>query len=429
MRHKHVSPRGSLSSLRTKTLLGLAAVVVAFGIASSSASALDDRSDPGTSDQSAWSAGEPRWCYWTPWTTGRGWRHDPRAHFSAAWPCDPWVSPGPTEPTPEPTDPTPTPDPTTPTPDPTPDPTDPTPTDPTPTTPTPTPSPSPTGGPVEDGTCAADPSSCGYPDASNTGVAGDTVLRTIPGDVSEGPGWRANGTSVTIDGDGAVLEDVIVPGSINVTGDDVTIRNVRVGAEGDTWGIGLQHAANTTITQVEILSEGARLEVGIKDVYGDATGTEITKSDIARTATGIQTAQGLIQDNYIHDLEFRGDDHVNGTTSNGNDTPLTIRHNTVFNPLTQTDAVSLFQDFGVEANRTIDDNLLAGGGYTIYGGGDGKIGTSSNIVITNNRISRIFFPQGGYYGPVTAFDAQGPGNVWSGNVWDDGDHAEIGPNG
>lgn len=278
------------------------------------------------------------------------------------------------------------------------------------------------------GTCAPDPSSCGFPDESNTGVVAGTTLREIS-DVAEGPGWRVSGNgAVTISGDGAVLENVIVPGAVDITGDNVTVRNVRILNEGDSWAIGVRHAANTVITNTEILPDGARLEVGVKDVYGDAKNTRITKTEIARTATGIQTAQGLIEDNYIHDLAFREGDHVNGTTSNGGDTPLTIRHNTIFNPQTQTDAISLFQDFGVEANRTIDNNLLAGGGYTIYGG-DGRKGISRHIVFTDNRVSRMFFARGGSYGPVTAFDPEGPGNVWSGNVWDDGDNSELGYNG
>ena len=63
-----------------------------------------------------------------------------------------------------------------------------------------------------------------------------------------------------------------------------------------------------------------------------------------------------------------GGDHLNGTTSNGSTTPLAIIHNTIFNAHGQTDAISLFEDFGTEANREISDNLVAGGGYTIYGG-------------------------------------------------------------
>jgi hypothetical protein len=253
--------------------------------------------------------------------------------------------------------------------------------------------------------CAAQPSSCGYPDATNTGVAPGTDLRTIEGDV-------------TLDQDGAVLENAVVTGSVTIAAKGVIVRNVRILEAGDSWAIDLRHAQNATISNCEIVPGADRLMVGIKDIYGDSQGTVVQGCEIVRTTTGIQIGQGLIQDNYVHDMAYQSGDHLNGTTSNGSTSPLTIRHNTIFNQEEQTDAVSLFQDFGLEANRTITDNLLAGGGYTIYGG-EGEKGTTSNIVITDNRIARLFFPRGGYYGPVAHFDRSGSGNVWSGNVWDD----------
>ena len=69
------------------------------------------------------------------------------------------------------------------------------------------------------------------------------------------------------------------------------------------------------------------------------------------------------------------------------------------------------------ANVTIDDNLLAGGGYTIYGG-QGSKGQPSHIVITKNRISTRFFRRGGQWGPAAYFSTHAAGDVWSGNVWD-----------
>ena len=111
-------------------------------------------------------------------------------------------------------------------------------------------------------------------------------------------------------------------------------------------------------------------------------------------------------------------DHINGVTSNGATGQLTIRDNTILNQFDQTDAIGLFQDFGVEANRLITGNLLAGGGYTIYGGDNEQFGVTSNIKITNNRFSDIYFPAAGAYGPLAYFDAQGVGNEWSGNYWD-----------
>ena len=223
--------------------------------------------------------------------------------------------------------------------------------------------------------------------------------------------------NVSITQDGAVLEDKIITGSVDIQADNVTVRNVRILEDGESWAIALRHANNATISNCEIMPQSSRLMVGIKDIYGDSNGTVVRGCEIVQTSTGIQIGQGLIENNYIHDMGYKSGDHLNGTTSNGSTKQLTIRHNTIFNQESQTDAISLFQDFGLEANRTITDNLLAGGGYTIYGG-EGTHGETYNIVITNNRISRMFFPNGGYWGPVAHFERSNSGNQWSGNVWD-----------
>ena len=204
---------------------------------------------------------------------------------------------------------------------------------------------------------------------------------------------------------------------------DVTIKNSRIIVSGEGWGIALRHANGVTIQNNEIAgpssSGPSRLMVGIKDIYADSTGIKVLRNDIWATSTGVQIESGLIQGNYIHDLGMTGSDHVNGTTSNGGTRLLEIRGNTIFNKYDQTDAISLFQDFGPQANRVIDGNLLAGGGYTIYAGANpGKESTATNIAVTNNRISRMYYPQGGSYGPATAYNPGG-GNTWSGNTWDD----------
>ena len=71
------------------------------------------------------------------------------------------------------------------------------------------------------------------------------------------------------------------------------------------------------------------------------------------------------------------------------------------------------------ANRLIDNNLLAGGGYTIYAGQNPGGLKTYNIRVTNNRISKKFYPRGGSFGPATAHNKFGSGNVWSNNVWDE----------
>lgn len=270
--------------------------------------------------------------------------------------------------------------------------------------------------------CAPLPSRCGYPDSTNTGVKPEAVLQRIPDDVAAGEGWHFDPRGwIVIDGNGTRFENFETNARIEVSADDVSISNVRINEVGDTFGIGLRSTDNTRITDSEIGSPNAsnRLEVGIKDVYGNSTNTVVARNEIFHTSTGVQIAQGLIEDNYIHSMALKVDDHVNGTTSNGSTVPMIIRHNTIFNQLNQTDAISLFPDFGQEGNRLIEDNLMAGGSYVFYGGDKAGYPAAFNIRVIDNRFSRIFYPDGGVFGPVTGFNSNGQDNVWSGNVWDD----------
>lgn len=245
-------------------------------------------------------------------------------------------------------------------------------------------------------------------------------MRRVPQDVTSGPGWAWDSRGwLAVNTDGAVVENLIVSGPIDVSGTNVTIRNNRSLVTGDNWAIALRHTVNATVANNEIGVQGAtRLAVGIKDIYGDATDSKILRNNILNVDTGIQISQGLIEGNYIHDMGLQSGDHINGVTSNGSTAQLTIRANTILNRFDQTDAIGLFQDFGIEANRLITGNLLAGGGYTIYGGANERFGKTYNIKVTNNRISNTYYPNGGSYGPVAYYDPTGTGNQWTGNIWD-----------
>jgi hypothetical protein len=272
--------------------------------------------------------------------------------------------------------------------------------------------------------CAAAPSSCGYPDATTTGVPAGTTLKTVPTQVSSGPGWSYNsGGWVQVTGNGANLTGLYIPYNVNVAASNVTLNDDEITSSGSTsYGVTLRHIANVTVENSTISGLNAssgRLMVGVKDIYGDSTGLQVLNNNISYSSTGVQVEQGMVQGNYIHDMGYLPGDHINGVTSNGGQTGLlTVSGNTILCNHNQTDAVSLFEDFGVQTNRVITNNLLAGGSYTIYGGQNVGGVTTSNITITNNRVSTMYYTNGGVYGPVTGFNAKGAGDTFAGNSWD-----------
>src|SRR5260370_21513565 len=80
---------------------------------------------------------------------------------------------------------------------------------------------------------------------------------------------------------------------------------------------------------------------------------------------------------------------------------MTICGNTIFNDLGQTDDINLDASGAGQdvANKTVVNNLLAGGGYSVYGGRSRNRPTS-NIVIEDNEFGRLFYPQGRPYRPA-----------------------------
>jgi len=273
--------------------------------------------------------------------------------------------------------------------------------------------------------CATTLSNCSYPGPGNTGVPAGTTLKSVPAQVSSGPGWSYNAATntVTVTVKGTVLSGLSIAGPLQVNASNVTVMNVKV-VTNTTFGISLAHTANVTIENSTISGQNSttgRLGSAIDDVYGDSTGMVIKNNNISNFKTAIQISTGLAQGNYIHDPGYVAGDHTNGFYVNGGTQPLTISGNTIFDSLGQTDAINL--DAGTPgpaapvANKTIKNNILAGGSYTIYGGAASGSPTT-NIIITGNRFGQLYYAKSGQYGPVYYYNSAGMGNTWSGNSWD-----------
>jgi hypothetical protein len=270
--------------------------------------------------------------------------------------------------------------------------------------------------------CAARPSACGYPDATNTGVPAGTTLKTVPGQVTSGTGWSystATGT-LTVSGNGATLTGLKITGNVNITASNVTLNNDTVVSDGGTFGISLRHTANVTIQNSNVGGANAttgRVNYAVDDIYGDSTGLVVKNDNITNWRVGVNAEAGLITANYIHSPGFQAGDHTDGIYDSEGTSQLTISNNTILNSLNQACAIMLQSAAGVPvSNLAVTGNFLAGGGYTIYAGGAQN--DSTNIVITGNRFGQQYFTTSGQYGPDAQYQASGAGNTWSGNIWD-----------
>jgi hypothetical protein len=176
-----------------------------------------------------------------------------------------------------------------------------------------------------------------------------------------------------------------VRGCIRVTAPNVTIKNVKV-----TCNSG----GGRNYTRVNTSSTGlllADVEINCLNDFGSAIGSDnftALRVNVHNCENGFNVgAPGnvLIRDSYIHDLwvDANDDAHADGIQIGEGASNLTIYHNVIHNPNGQTAAIIMWNEGGAQNNNVaITNNLLAGGGYTLY---CGRVGTSVNVAITGNR--------------------------------------------
>jgi hypothetical protein len=278
--------------------------------------------------------------------------------------------------------------------------------------------------------CAVSPHTCGYPDATNTGVPAGTSLLSVPGQVTSGDGWHWDPRGwLSITKSGAVLSGVSIDATISVEAPNVTIRDSYINcAGGCLYNVIIRNTAtgsaadadNTTIEDSTIIDTSNTSPVGVE--AEEVSDTHILRDNISGEGSGVLFGGGggTVEDSYIHDLAqccgFHNEDFQ--STAGGD---ATISHNTMFNAAGQTATIMITHDFGSQSNVTIDNNLLAGGGYSIYGGdtGENPAAPATGIRITNNRLSDLYYQKCGFYGWLVDFNVPAAsGNVVSGNVWD-----------
>lgn len=291
--------------------------------------------------------------------------------------------------------------------------------------------------------CGDSPSSCGFPDGSNTGYSVDGVTLAQM-QIHHGP-WY-------ITSDNKTISKIDTDGPIIISGSHDTVTDVRVTMDDPSQpaiqlvsGASSPTIKDSVIRGTDTTSTGA-MELAVKDMLGTpVTGILIDKVNVYNTGGGFQFYDGTVSNSYVHIMTDGGSQgwHVEAYNSTGNcgdcnppygPHPVYITHNTFLNQVGQTAAIYEGADFSASQNIHADHNLLAGGGYTVYGGGLG-VGSQANpkdITFTNNVFSTLYYPRtgcsGSYgcFGPDAYYSTSAPGDAWTNNT-DDGTGALVGP--
>jgi hypothetical protein len=237
-----------------------------------------------------------------------------------------------------------------------------------------------------------------FPDETSTGVPAGTEL-TPSG-------------SLLIEREGTIVDGLDISGCITVQASHVLIRNTRIRGRGECLG-GYQIATgydfwDIVVEDVEIDGLGHADGAGIC-----CSGFTVTRANIHDVGVGIHWNENVVvEDSFIHALVAENESHNDGIMTNGDGGNAVFRHNRIENPLTQTSAFAIFADFGGVTDVLVENNLFAGGGWTVYAGGGGE--APSRLRFIGNRFSRRLFPDGGEFGPVTgaSVDIEWVDNVW-----------------
>lgn len=249
------------------------------------------------------------------------------------------------------------------------------------------------------------PQSGSWPTAATTGYPAGTNLTPMGG--------------ITITTDGAVYDAVEFNGDVVVKANNVTIRNSKVNGRIDIRA----PYAGLLVQRVEIAGPGAGYTTKYPGIgYDNFTADGV---NIHGWGDGAMFDSNVtIKNSWIHDIPVSGDSHNQAILSLGGPN-FTIVNNRLDagNEGNFTAALSFLNQWDSFTDTLVQGNLFNGGGYCVYAGGEDKGNAarpSSNVRFLDNSFGTEKNPKCGYYGPATAFDSSGAGNVWSGNAMTNG---------
>jgi Right handed beta helix region len=223
-------------------------------------------------------------------------------------------------------------------------------------------------------------STSSWPDETNTGAPAEVKLKP------SGP--------LAINVTGTAISGLDIHGGVLINADNVTIEMSRIAA--NEWAVIKIGPSRTGVVVRDCTIDGmgaAPDGTGNQGIMGQGT---FLRNNISNVENGIVITgnNNVIEDNFIHDLNAGGKPHYDGIQIDGGISDVMIRHNTIINAHGAAGAIMIDNEFGPVSNVVIENNLLAGGSYTIYSDAKFNSNPITDVSITNNHIAA------GQYGPV-----------------------------
>lgn len=263
---------------------------------------------------------------------------------------------------------------------------------------------------------------CGWPGPASTGYPdGQVFSKTVSG-------------GLVITADNTVIDGYKISGGVQVRAQNVTIKNSWItnnaGGANGSGVVNINPGYSATIdrnlldgqnaTHTCIWHEGKSMVATGNECIGANDGIFSWASKVGVDGTGDNFR---IENNWLHAFTTSAaNGHVDGYQTEGAKNGV-IRHNTIDVSESQTSAISIWNSRKSADNIVVDNNLLTGGGFTVYAEDYSPSEASpaggysvTNISFTNNRFSTVHYSCIGYWG--VWFPRGAPTDGWkrTGNV-------------
>lgn len=260
-----------------------------------------------------------------------------------------------------------------------------------------------------------------YPNYPTDEIAQAQALTAVPGTITSGAGWAWNTTdkAIYVTGANATLTGLDIDGQVIVQATGVTIQRCRVVMNvpnGNIYAIECD-TGTTVIQDCDIRSNDTTTGTVGTLVVGTYT---IRRCSLWGAENGLDTGPGCsVTHCYIDRLYNAGAAHADCIQMAGGVTDILIQHNTLLcrgiDNTNGTGAVNIPPASTGVLRITVQDNLVGGGSYTMYGPQSGAVSDGS-VKLLNNKFTTHFNSTVGEFGPSTDWGDEPSGAV-SGNVY------------